>query len=170
MKKKIIILFLLFFNIVNSQKITENYEIINTTESGNIKKGLKKYSRSERYNLDFAKSITTTLSKDFFSNVERINYSYNTATFKKTDTIHYVVYDFFLKKELDISKLSKYINIGIKRISLYEAPVICTTFFNQEKITCVCRNSFEPDYIKDEEFINAIKENTEKRLKSTKAK
>ena len=43
-------------------------------------------------------------------------------------------------------------------------------FFNQEKITCVCRNSFEPDYIKDEEFINAIKENTEKRLKSTKAK
>ncbi len=157
---------LLFFNYSNSQTST-NYEVLNRTDSGKIKtnKSLKKCSRSELYHLRFSKSVATTISKDFFKNIDEIKHTYETSSFKKKDTINYVVYDYILKKGIDINQLKSKLNLGIKDISGYKAPTTCNTFLNDDKITCVCRFNLEPGYLSDEDFINLLKEDTEKRIK-----
>lgn len=167
--KYTILLFLFIVNFANCQTDT-NYEIIKKTDSGSIKKNksLKKLSRSEHYNLRFSKSVATTLSKDFFEKVDKINFTYETATFKKKDTINYVIYDFIVKKEVDINRLKNNISLGMKDIDGYQAPATCIAFFNINKITCVCRNTLDKEYLNDEEFINTIKADTELRLKALK--
>lgn len=171
MKPTITFLFFLFITCANCQ-VNTNYEVLNRVDSGNIKtnKPLKKYTKPEQYNLRFSKSVASTLSRDFFEKVEKISYTHESASFKKKDTINYVVYDYLLKKDVNINELKSNINLGIKSISGYKAPTTCITFLNQDKITCACRFSLEESFLKDEDFVNSIKENTEKRLKSTKAK
>ncbi|GAA4759492.1 MULTISPECIES: hypothetical protein [Flavobacterium] len=92
----------------------------------------------------------------------------NPLPLKKKDTINYVVYDYILKKEIDINQLKNKLTLGIKDISGYKAPTTCNTFLNGDKITCICRFNLEPGYLSDEEFINTVKESTKIRIKSAK--
>lgn len=171
MKPTITFIFLLFFICANCQ-VASNYEVLIRADSGNINisKPSKKHTKLEQYNLRFSKSVASTLSRDFFEKVEKVNYTHESTSFKKKDTLNYVVYDYLLKKEVDLEDLKSKINLGIKNISGYKAPTTCITFLNEDKITCVCRFSLEESFLKDEDFINSIKENTEKRLKSTSIK
>lgn len=169
MKAIIIFLFTIFFNFVSCQTNTD-YEIIKSRDSGSIKNhgNQKKYSKLEQHNIQFAKSVASTLSKDFFSKVDIINFSYETAIVKKNDTIHYIIYDFILKKDIEITQLKDNLNFGIKSIDGYKAPTICTLFLNEDKICCVCKDELGSELFKDETFINKIKADTEIRLKNNK--
>lgn len=163
------LIFFFFLNCVNSQ-VSTNYKVLLRTDSGNINisKPSKKLSKTEQYNLRFSKSVASTLSSDFFGKVEKISYNHESTLFKKNDTINYVVYDYILKKDVDINELKSKLNLGIKQISGYKAPTTCITFLNKDKISCVCRFSLEESFLKDEDFINSIKETTQKRLEDLK--
>lgn len=169
MKAIIIFLFTISFNFVSCQTNTD-YEIIKNSDSGCIKNhgNQKKYSKLEQHKIHFAKSVASTLSKDFFSKVDIVNFTYETVIIKKKDTIHYVIYDFMLKKDVEINQLKDSLNFGIKSIDGYKAPTNCVLFLNDDKICCICKDELKSEIFKDETFINKIKADTEIRLKNNK--
>jgi hypothetical protein len=166
-----ILLFLFALNVASCQNIpkdTTDYVVIGRSDAGSVNTddNLKKYSKKESEDLRFSKELASKISKDLFSKIDTILICKESATVKKKDTISYIVYDFILKKEVSINELKNSLIFGIKRIGIYKWPVICTTFLNGDKISCVCKSVFECDFIKDDEFINTIKADTELRLKA----
>lgn len=127
-------------------------------------------SKIEKEDVRFIKEIASKINPILFDNIKNVVISDEVTTYKTKDTITYIVYDFILKKDANPKEIDQNSLFGIKRINLYETPISCSTFFNQEKITCICQNKFNSELLSNEDFINSIKENTEKRLKSTSIK
>ncbi|WP_136667809.1 hypothetical protein [Flavobacterium sp. H122] len=142
---------------VISRSVTE---ILNTNEK------LKKHSKKEVEDLRFSKELASKINTTLYGKTKSILISKETATNKKNDTINYIVYDFILIKGTDIKELQEKSNFGIKRISLYKWPISCSSFFNLDKITCVCENSFTSKVLQDDNFTKSIIESTELRLKT----
>lgn len=162
-----IALFLLIINSVSCQNIkktNDNYIFIDRQTiviSTDIKQAK---SKTQKEDLHFSKELASKISKNLFEKIDKIVISNENRLFQKKDTLNYFIYDFILKDVADIKKIETESIFGLKHIGIYEIPITCNTFLNGDKISCVCRNSFEPDYIKDGEFINAIKEDTGNRV------
>jgi hypothetical protein len=154
----------------NIQNNETDYIVIKRRNAGivNPNGNIKKYSKKQIQDLEFCNELASTLSKDLLRKIDKIIICEETATIKKKDTITYVVYDFILKKEVNIEQLKNSLNFGIKPIDTYEMPIICTSFWNDDKISFVSRGYYQSDFIKKEEFINTIKSDTELRINNSK--
>lgn len=167
--KVIFQIFFLFYLTINTLSCQETnhkseYKVIKRKSNEVSLETNKIKSKTEKEDIRFIKEITSKINPRLFDNIKKVVISDEVTIHKVKDTITYIVYDFIIKKNTNLKEIEQTSLFGIKRISLYETPVICRSFFNQEKVTCVCRNSFEPEYIKDERFINTIKEDTENRI------
>lgn len=163
--------FFLFSLTINTLSCQENnykneYTVIKRKTSEVDTETNKIKSKTEKEDIRFVKEIASKINASLFSDTKKVIISEEVTTYKTKDTITYVVYDIILKKDVDLKKLDENSIFGIKRISLYETPVTCTTFFNQEKITCVCENKFNSELLSKDDFIKVIKENTSERVKN----
>ena len=169
--KNTILFSLLAINITIGQNIQNDkhdYSVEKRKNTGivNLNNNTKKYSKTQIKDLEFCKELASTLSKDLLQKTDKIIISEETASFKKKDSVGYVVYDFILKKKTKIEDIKNNLNFGIKDIGLYKIPVICNTFSNIDRITCICRGLYKSDFIMEEEFVNTIKATTEDRIKA----
>lgn len=145
-----------------------DYEVIyrSGAEIFNSNKKLKKYSKREVEDLRFSKELASIISKELFSKIDKITICKETSIVQKKDTITYFVYDFTPKQNLKIDQLKNNLSLGIKHIGLYEWPITCVAFLNDDKITCACKRIFISDFTATEDFINNIKANTITRTNS----
>lgn len=168
--KYTILFFLFTTNVTICQNIQNDKADYRVLKRKNIEivspnSNTKKYSKTQIKDLEFCKELASTLSKDLLQKTDKIIIIEEIASFKKKDSVDYVVYDFILKKKTTIEEIKNNLNFGIKDIGLYKTPVICNTFSNEDKITCICRRLYKSEFIVEEEFINTIKAATEDRVK-----
>ncbi|GAA4759487.1 MULTISPECIES: hypothetical protein [Flavobacterium] len=168
-----IALFLLIINSASCQdikKTNDNYIVIDR-QTNVISTDIKKTkSKTQKEDLHFSKELASKISENLFEKIDKIVISNENRLSPKKDTLNYFIYDFILKDVADIKKTETESIFGLKHIGIYEMPITCNTFLNGDKISCVCRRLYKSDFLKDEEFINTIKADTDTRLKEFNSK